>query len=173
MEALNAINLSPEPVPRAELQLYFECFPSSYVEFVDLFGYEMIGVSAVFAPLFRDGEQYFAVLPRVRRVVAEDRYVGKLVGIAEGASWQADSVNELKQELGTLLRESPQLVLREVDKRGSDFADDFWRFYFSGPHGYSGEAEDLARRSCSRAFESHACDGLRRSLQLPHSPDDH
>jgi hypothetical protein len=146
---------------------YFNCFPSDFNGFKQLFGYEEKADSVSFAPLYEKyTEHVISMLPKTAEQVGKDRFLEKLINLSIGGQWQADAVGYLRSLLRQYAASDKNLFFTILERKSDKEIKSFWQFYFDGPHGLERKYD---KNICPDTDRSKACKILKSVKWEKHS----
>jgi len=111
-------------------QAFFNVFPATFKEFVNLYGYENDSPCI----LYYKAEGHVLGLFNNIKSVNDTLYYNKIIDIAIGGRWDADAVSYLQQGIRQHVLKNIDLTVYLLGRRSSKQMHSFWYFYFDGPH---------------------------------------
>jgi len=115
-------------------QRFFEAFPSSFSEFVSLYGYHIDKGKYLLSVLYYDAKSHIDLLSELDTIIPQNFYFTKLIDISISGYWQADGVGYFKKLLIEKIDTKLCCFLWTLKKFTDDEIRSFWVFYFDNPN---------------------------------------
>lgn len=109
-------------------QKYFELFPNSFTELLNMFGFE----NGKGAPLY-DGSEYIQAFFQLDSI-SEAKYMKKWVDISINGHWDTDAVSHFQFHLRLLVLEKTNLTYQVLKKYTHKEIESFFYFFFNEIH---------------------------------------
>ena len=150
---------------------FFNNFPDSFREFVDLYGYDTLvrkpRAKAPFSygPLYEESYEHVYSLFGKLSTIPTDEYYSRLFNICIGGYWEADGVNFLRSVLREKVEANTMLTCELLSKRNDDEIISFWRFYFAGPAPKKSISECLPKVEGIKDINHHIYSLMQKAIQ--------
>lgn len=109
---------------------FFDTFPSSFSEFVRLYGFnDATGESPLYSK-YENHIQYFLSCPDI---TIRER-LEKVIGVGVGGKWDADATAMIQEASYGLIKENSAESEEIFDRLPETQASSFWFFVLDGPH---------------------------------------
>jgi len=104
---------------------YFCIFPSSFVEYKEIFGYKR--------PLNREYYKHLKLLVKIHDCINSSTYIEKLINLGIDGEWEADAIGDMQNLIKQRFNDNNKLFFQLLSKRNEDDIYSFFKFIFDGP----------------------------------------
>jgi|ERR1035437_980669 hypothetical protein len=114
---------------KKDYQMFFDFFPSSYGQFLGLYGFDDKNGAKPLYEVYEDHVNYFF---EFEGHVDQKEFIKKIYGIVKNAIWEADAPTILQDNLTLLIIKSPKAILSLLSTKPNKEVESFWFFVFDG-----------------------------------------